>query len=169
MLDRGGRVVVRSALATLCVTGAALAAASSAFAAPGDLTASLQVRARVQASCSISLQDLDFGAYRAAAESNAKTLIEVRCTPGLAVMVALDGGGAGDVDERRMTGDGDLTYQLYVDSQRTRIFGDGTGGEMVSLASTGRWQRIDLYGSIPAGQSSTSGSYLDTVTMTLTY
>ncbi|MCR5877507.1 spore coat U domain-containing protein [Phenylobacterium sp. J367] len=146
-----------------------LALAQPAAGQEPDAVGTLQVRARLEASCSVTLQDLDFGEYRAASASQVKTVIEVRCTPGVRFNVALDGGGAGDADLRRMTGAGELSYQLYVDASHRRIFGDATGGETVSMEANGKWQRVNVYGSVPKGQSPPPGGFYDTVTMTLTY
>lgn len=134
-----------------------------------ETVGTLQVRARLDAACGVTLEDMDFGPYHDPSGSKAKTTIQVRCTPGVRYNVALDGGGGGDVDHRRMSGAGELAYQLYVDAANKRVFGDATGGETVSADANGKWQKITVYGDVPKRQGPPSGGYQDIVTMTLTY
>jgi spore coat protein U-like protein len=63
-----------------------------------------------------------------------------------------------------------LDYNLYQDSTRTVIWGDGTGGsQTVVQPSPPLNTNIDVtvYGRVPAGQDVSSGSYSSTVTATI--
>ena len=156
--------------ASLLAAAALLGLGAAAHAqASKETVGTLQVRARLEASCGVTLGDLDFGEYHDPSGSKAKGSIDVRCTPGVRYTIALDGGGAGDVDHRRMTGAGELAYQLYIDASTKRVFGDATGGETVSVDANGRWQKTTVYGEVPKRQGPVSGGYQDIVTMTLTY
>jgi spore coat protein U-like protein len=63
-----------------------------------------------------------------------------------------------------------LNYNLYRDSTRSTIWGDGTGGTQAYTQSNpqlNRNIRVDVFGRIPAGQDVTAGSYTATVTATI--
>ena len=69
-----------------------------------------------------------------------------------------------------------LNYNLYYDAAFTQIRGDGTGGSqtggatlVVSKGTPTDSATSVIYGRIPAGQNAVPGSYLDTITMTVTY
>jgi spore coat protein U-like protein len=69
-----------------------------------------------------------------------------------------------------------LNYNLYFDAAFTQIRGDGTGGSQtggasltVSSASRTATATSTLYGRIPASQNAVPGTYLDTITVTITY
>ena len=65
-----------------------------------------------------------------------------------------------------------LTYNLYMDSSRTSIWGDGTSGTShYSNANPPNNTNVTLtiYGRITAGQDVTIGSYTDSITATLTF
>lgn len=72
-----------------------------------------------------------------------------------------------------------LNYNLYADSARGTIWGDGTGGTStvpgtVQLPALGiivtRYMDNTVYGRIPGSQTTVhAGSYIDTITVTVTY
>lgn len=133
------------------------------------------VTATVVAACVISANDHDFGDYSSVFPSatDGSSTIEVTCTAGTNFDVALDAGTTpgGSFSARLMTdGSNTLAYNLYTDSSRTTIWGDGAGSTAtVSGAGTGSLQTLNVYGRIPAGQSVPVGSYSDTVTATITF
>jgi len=61
-----------------------------------------------------------------------------------------------------------LTYNLYTDSLRSIIWGDGTSGTML-VGTTGTSATYAVYGRIPAAQDLPAGSYNDSITVTLTF
>ncbi|RYG99726.1 MAG: hypothetical protein EON58_02820, partial [Alphaproteobacteria bacterium] len=76
-----------------------------AIVAPGSAlaqtkTAQFAVRAQVVADCQITAQDLNFGTYRSDSAATASTTLTLRCTPGSAATVSLDGGGSGNPQAR---------------------------------------------------------------------
>jgi spore coat protein U-like protein len=87
--------------------------------------------------------------------------------------VALSAGNSNDFTTRTMSnGSNTLAYNLYVDSNRMMIWGDGTGGTstqtfsgLLSLLSTS----FTVYGRAPKSQYPAPGSYTDTITVTVTY
>jgi len=62
-----------------------------------------------------------------------------------------------------------LKYALYSNSARTTNWGNTVGTDTVSWTGTGSTQSLTVYGQIPGGQSPKPGSYLDTITATITY
>jgi len=63
-----------------------------------------------------------------------------------------------------------LAYNLYLDSTRLTIWGDGTGGTgTFSGMGTGSDVGTTVYGRIPAGQNVAVGTYSDLITVTVTF
>jgi spore coat protein U-like protein len=91
--------------------------------------------------------------------------------------IKLDTGQAGSYAPRAMTnGSSLLTYNLYTDATRTVVWGDGAGGTSVvsikyALARPGDTQTDTwtVYGRVGARQVVSTGTYLDTITVTLVF
>ena len=87
--------------------------------------------------------------------------------------VALSAGGAGGFNPRKMnSGSSRLSYNMYIDSTYTTIWGDGTSGTSTqSYSQSQKLGQISFtdYGQVPAAQFVTAGSYADTITVTVTY
>jgi spore coat protein U-like protein len=73
-------------------------------------------------------------------------------------------------------GGGTLQYQLYRDTSRTQVWGDGSGGThtaggtvLLLLLNQQATTTLTVFGRIPAGQSPASGAYSDSVTVTVDY
>ncbi|MGB7193096.1 MAG: spore coat U domain-containing protein [Collimonas pratensis] len=67
-----------------------------------------------------------------------------------------------------------LSYNMFTDTGRTTIWGDGSAGTstvsdsyLLSLGNTTR--NYTVYGRVPGGQNKRAGTYTDTVTMTITF
>lgn len=167
---------VGSAAGTL-LTGlgvALLGVATPASAATVGTT--LSVTATVTANCTVSTSPVAFGNVNTLSGSNvdASGGGSVSCTNGTGwTATAGAGGGTGaTLASRRMTaGSNTLTYNLYTDSARSTVWGDGTGSTgTVTNTGTGSAQAFSIYGRVPLGQSSVpAGSYSDTVAVTVTY
>lgn len=66
-----------------------------------------------------------------------------------------------------MSGANLLNYALYTDSARTTNFG---GANTISGTGSGSAQASSVYGRVASGQTTVpSGSYADSVTISLTY
>jgi len=67
----------------------------------------------------------------------------------------------------QISGGGDtLNYNLYRDSARAEVWGDGAGNTYVQTGiGTGGTAHLIVYGSIPAGQNVRAGLYSDAVTV----
>jgi spore coat protein U-like protein len=165
ILKRLSLLLMLSALA-VCPADDALATTASA---------TFNVTATVLASCTVSAGTLAFGSYTPTAGSpiDATSTVSVVCTNGTNYAVALDGGStAGDVAARAMndTHTHTLAYEIYKDSARATVWGDGTGTTVTqSGTGSGTTQSLTAYGRVPASQFSTAGSYSDTVTVSVSY
>jgi spore coat protein U-like protein len=130
-----------------------------------------------EAACTISTTAVAFGTYNvfSASPDDATGRVTFRCTaprPPL-VTIQLDKGGAPSFNPRQMRqGSEILNYNLYLDSTRTTIWGDGTGGSQTFTQSNPQANRninVTVYGRIPAGQDVRAGAYSATVTATISF
>jgi spore coat protein U-like protein len=146
------------------------------FAALLVAATALGVTATAEAACTISTTAVSFGAYNVFATSadDATGQITYRCTtprPFL-VQIHLDKGGAPTFNPRQMRlGASDiLNYNLYTDSTRATIWGDGTGGTQIYLRflpPINQNINVPVYGRIPALQDVRAGTYTNSVTATI--
>ena len=136
-----------------------------------DVTDTFDVTATVAASCTVSAANLAFGTYDRTLGSNGTTTITSNCTLATSYTLALDFGGAADVNSRVMDGPNSetLNYQLTQDVAGLVPWGTVTDGDEVSLVGTGLDVPTTVYGQIASGQNVEAGSYSDTVTVTLTF
>jgi spore coat protein U-like protein len=128
-------------------------------------------------SLSANASVVNFGVYDpgAAMSTRSTGTITLQCLIGLlpSFTVALSTGGSNSFTTRTMTnGSSTLNYNLYVDSNRMMIWGDGTGGTstqsfggLLSLGSI----NFTAYGRVPKGQYPAPGSFSDTITVTVIY
>ena len=167
---------------SLCATVAAasmLVATGSAQAA--STTTTFNVTANVLANCSVSANALNFGSYTPASGAlTGSSTIQVRCTRNTGYTVALNAGSTsgGSIAQRLMkhasTTD-TLEYNLYTTAALTTLFGDGTGGSATTAGTgsgMGSATSVTVYGSLPdsaTNQDAPTGSYSDTITVTVTY
>ena len=128
-----------------------------------------------EAACTITTTAVSFGSYNVFAGSadDATGQITYRCTiprPPV-VMIHLDKGGSPSFSPRQMRrGSETLNYNLYLDSTRSTIWGDGTGGtQTYSRANPPIFRNVNVsvFGRIPAGQDVSAGTYSATVTATI--
>jgi spore coat protein U-like protein len=135
----------------------------------------LLAAATADAACTINITPVAFGTYNvfAGSANDATGQITYRCTaprPPL-VQIHLDKGGASSFNPRQMRKAAEiLSYNLYLDSTRSTIWGDGTGGtQFYSLARPlpNRNINVSVFGRIPPGQDVSAGGYSATVTATI--
>lgn len=160
---------------TAAAAGAVILAMTSHPAAAADTTSSLEVSASVGDNCTVSTTAVAFGPVdvtREADDTATGTLV-VTCTLGKA-WSASAGPGSGPsatVALRKMlSGADELTYTLYRDVARTLIWGDNTNGtSKITGTGTGVADTRTIYGTVPTPQTVPTGSYADTVTVTVSY
>lgn len=148
------------------------ASVGSAPAAADTATGQLAISATVQSGCALTGGTLDFGNYvsgQAAALDATGQISYVNCT-GL-LTFELDGGQQGNVQNRKMSGNGaTLAYQIYRSGARTAIW--GLGGDALQLqliSSTPSSGSVPVYGRVLGGQAVPGGAYTDIVNITLTF
>jgi spore coat protein U domain-containing protein, fimbrial subunit CupE1/2/3/6 len=129
------------------------------------------------AGCNITLSGgFVFGNYDpyngSPTNSTATNLISVSCNGNGTATVDLNTGSSGTYFPRSMiSGTDTLTYNLYTTASLTSVWGDGTGGTVdQSFAYHGSTSAsYSVYGQIPAQQNVNTGSYTDTITITVTF
>ncbi|MGI9303618.1 MAG: Csu type fimbrial protein [Gammaproteobacteria bacterium] len=144
-------------------------------------TGSMNVRAQVADVCIVdTVNDMDFLSITpgSAANYDASASILWRCSNGTAGTFSLDKGVTGaDISSREMAGPGtgNLAYQLYSDTTRSTVFGDGATGSTIGVTGSGMsvasQQSTSVYGRVldADAQNVEPGAYADTVTVTLTF
>jgi spore coat protein U-like protein len=145
------------------------------------------LEARAAADCTVSAVGVNFGVYDPYLTTPDDSVgeITVTCThlsgPAIDVRytVTLSTGGGGSFAPRRLrAGPALLGYNLWSDSARSSIWGNGSGGTVIvtGLLKVGpgvgngvRTAVHPIYGRIPALQDAAEGEYLDSIVATLTY
>jgi spore coat protein U-like protein len=138
-------------------------------------TATFQVQITILNACSIdSTNTVNFGSQGSLAAAIASTgIFTVNCTLALPFTIGLDAGtGAGaTVATRKMTGPSSaiVNYSLYQDVTHLVVWGSTIGGNTVAGVGTGLDISYTVYGLVPSQATPGSGTYNDTVTITVTY
>jgi spore coat protein U-like protein len=120
---------------------------------------------------------VSFGAYNAAspADTTANGSITISCSLVLdslpSLTIALSSGLSGGFSTRTLVfGGSRLNYNLYTSPAFTSIWGDGTAGTVTESYTAGaRSVTLTVYGRLLKSQFSASGTYTDTITVTVTY
>lgn len=148
----------------------------------GTSTASLAVSSAVAINCTVSTASVAFGSYdpvstnaASGADLDGTGTLNVACTKGATVTADLSNGANVSGTQRRLAnGVNFLNYDLYRDSGRTLAWTSGAGNNVnpyapSATATTNAATNVTVYGRIPKGQDAASGSYSDTVTVTLNF
>lgn len=118
-----------------------------------------------------------FSPINVTSSQNAGSIV-LKCTPSTPVTLAINTGsnatGSISTTGRLMkltSGTATLPYQLYQNSNRTTIWGDGSnGGSALSFTSDGTVQVFNVYATLFATAALPAvGQYSDIVTVTVTY
>lgn len=145
--------------------------ATNSFAA--NINDNLQVSADLTASCYVSSQNMTFGTVES--DGNVATTrgqIRTRCSQGLIYTMKLSTGSSNDFQSRTMKNsfDESLVYNIYLDSNHTQIFGDGTNNTYnVPNVGNGGVGGIDLHGKLIKNQFTRAGQYVDNLVVSLEY
>jgi len=139
-------------------------------------TAGMVVGVEIVAACTVSVADLNFGAYASNSKTpvQAQTTIQLRCGAGAVAELSLDAGsGPGATTSNRRleqdSGKSRLDYDLFQDPGRTIHWGNRSGVDTLEVMATGAQQTVPIYGQIPAGQRALEGTYSDTITLRVQY
>ncbi|WP_417722389.1 spore coat U domain-containing protein [Salipiger sp.] len=132
-----------------------------------------RVSAEAVASCELDVGSMNFGRINGlgAAPADATAAIDIRCTAGTPYSVTLGmgrGGGSDPAARRMFNGLGSLTYGLFRDAARALPWGTAPG-QTVSGSGAGGTQRYEVFGRIYQGQTTSIGTYTDSVIVTVNY
>lgn len=118
-----------------------------------------------------------FTPINVASSQNSGSVV-IKCTPNIPVTVALNAGSnaTGNIGTtgrlmKLSTGTATLPYQLYQNTNRTTIWGNGSnGGQLLSFTSDGTVQVFNVYATLFSTPTLPAvGQYNDLVTVTVTY
>lgn len=120
------------------------------------------------ASCSLSVQGVNFGDYDVFSYTPLESTgnLDVTCDARINYTITLSRGAGSYASRKMLHGTHGLSYNIYRNAARTRILGDGTAGTVV-INGIGRAKNYTVYGRIPARQNVYSGSYSDTLVMSV--
>ncbi len=179
------RARLRSALINMGKLAAAVCASltMSAIAQAGTATSNLTVQITITASCTINAATLDFGASvpgttLVSANVDAATTVSVTCTNGSPYSIGMDNGANFSGTRRMKQGTTNfLSYGLYIDAGRTNAWTTAASSSACTTTNScflgtgsGSAQSVNIYGRVPStGTAPPTGTYTDTVTMTITY
>jgi len=156
----------RKYLAIACAVALAGTPAAISPAIAGTATANLSVSSSIAGTCTIGASSLNFPAYTGSLVSPTGTTVTVTCSvnTGLSPFLTLNTSATGT---RTLTnGASSLTYTLCEDSACATPITSTTHYAM-AFSTTGTTNNI--FGQIAANQSGLTGTYNDTVTMTLNF
>ena len=87
------------------------------------------------------------------------------------VQISISRGSSGTYDRRMRGVNDDVIYNLYLDSNRRNVWGDGTGGTSVysKKTSLNYVETVPIYGRMPAGQNANGGAYADILVITFDF
>jgi spore coat protein U-like protein len=176
--ERGGTPLTmlrRRLAAALVIAGGSLAVFAQALAPTpahaGTATSTMSVSANIAGTCSVGATSLAFGTYASTAASTATAPIQVTCTNGVTAQVSLNQGNnnnkASTYGTRALAnGANYLGYDIYTDNTYATVWNTTN---TVPVTSTGSAVTVNAYGRIPTGQTPATGSYTDSVTITVTF
>ena len=161
-------------LKTLFASSLIVLSLSASLAKAATATATFQVSATVNNACSLSASNINFGTYNALLGTPIDTTggVAVTCTLGTAFQIGLNAGtGTGaTVTSRKLTsGSNVMSYGLYRDIANSQNWGNTPNTDTTGGIGTGLPVNYPVYAALPASQSVPSGTYSDTVTVTVTY
>ena len=172
-------------LLVLATTAILLAAPATRLFAASSAGVGLSVTASVTAKCLVSSTSVvAFGAYdpvvtnaSGGSDLDGTGSVGIKCTPGNGTSISLDTGANAAGNQRRMQGPSGgssafLNYDLYSDSGRTTLWGNGSNGASslaISTSSNAAERTFTVYGRVPKGQDVNVGSFTDTVQVTVNF
>jgi spore coat protein U-like protein len=119
-----------------------------------------------------SIGNMAFGQYNvfSAAPLDALGSIGYDCSATPGPVITLSRGSSGTYDFRTLQqGANVLRYNVFLDANRSIVFGDDTGNSSAFDGRNGRKQLVALYGRIFVSQSVPAGTYSDTLVATLEF
>ena len=165
---------LKLAMVSAIVAGSmGLSASSYAATAAGNMS----VGTDVSLSCSMTVGAMNFPNYDPSSGEDllGTATISSTCTAGGTAKITMGEGSspatgslASAPDRRMVLGSEYLSYAIYSDTGRTTAWGN-TAATGKGITGTGSAANTTVYGKITAGQAVGSGSFGDSVVVTLTY
>ena len=167
---------IKLAIATAIIAGSMGLSATSYAATAHD---NMLVFANVAMVCTVESGQLNFNTYdpTSASDSLGTAVITSVCTNGGSAKITANQGASpatGSTDAvplRRLHNSSDntkLAYSVWQNTARDVIWG-GTPATGIGFTANDGETEITVYGKIEAGLTATSGSYADSVSVTITY
>lgn len=154
----------------------ALFAAAPAAMAAGTASANFQVSIKLDNSCAIATNPLNFNTQTTLQNNiDASTTLTVTCVSAGPYKVGISSGaGTGATFASRKMTHATLTdtinYSLYAEPARTNVIGDGTTGNVTLAGSSAGATSFTVYGRVFGSQNpKATGDYSDTVTATVSF
>ena len=127
-----------------------------------------------QAACEVSTTSVTFKDYDVlnSSPSDAEGVVSIVCDATLAVSIQISKGTSPTFLPRTMVNKSDtLQYNLFLDGARSVIWGDGTEKTMTmdTKVSVKIVRTLPVFGRIPSQQDVSSGTYDDTVVVTIIF
>ncbi|HEY0200769.1 MAG TPA: spore coat U domain-containing protein, partial [Burkholderiaceae bacterium] len=155
-----------------------LSSAAGAYAATDSTT--FKVKITITESCDIhttAATDVDFGSHaRSTGLWDAAGNLVVNCSQGTPYNIGLNEGlnstavTASATNRRMALGGNYVPYGLYRDSGRTQFWGNVIGTDALTGTGTAANVNVPVYGRVPSASTNVpAGTYVDTVTATITY
>jgi spore coat protein U-like protein len=136
---------------------------------------------RAAVACEVSTSGTPFGSFDVISDQTRDTLasITISCTGKMGesanYTIALSQGTETSVNRAMRSGTSLLRYDLYSDSARRQIWGDGTSGSStvsgsLTISASPTRRVLTIYGRIPNGQQlAQAGAYLDSISVLVSY
>ena len=129
------------------------------------------------AACSVSTTNINFGTYDvfSITPKDSTGTITVTCgsppPPHVTITIGSSPNSGGFIPRKlkSVSGTNFLNYNLFTDSSMGSVWGDGTSGTSTvpKVVTPGRPVIATVYGRIPAKQDVSSGTYSETLTVTV--
>jgi spore coat protein U-like protein len=122
------------------------------------------------ANCSLGTISVVFGTYNtlSASSLDGAGSVSVTCDVTDSYQIALSSGHGSFAARQLQSGSNVMYYNLYTDTLRSLIWGDGTTGTAIVSAS-GTSGTYTVYGRVPGGQNLPASTYSDSITVTLDF
>jgi spore coat protein U-like protein len=117
--------------------------------------------------CMVSVPNLEFGNYTGAAVTSGVTPLSVTCPNSTSYTVSLRPSSGQAAPSMNGPHGYQLRYRLYRNASRSLPWGDNEGVDTVSSSGTGNTQTFNIYPSVAAAQPIPSGTYTDTLNVTV--
>jgi len=120
--------------------------------------------------CTLSATPIAFGSVNPLDEAPTDTVgtLTVTCPEPVSYTLSTTSGQGGFTQRLMRSGDQELAYNLYIDSEFLFVFGDGTGDTRV-MSGEGTNNEHVVHGWMPSQPTAFPGVYSDDIVVTVSY